>query len=130
MAKRTLSETVDPYIDALREVHNDKRTMKDGKRVLSVLIRDLSGMALIVDKILRDHGVQPRRRMGRHARADEREEQQWFDLDCYMTTLQLHDIDGMTWTAAFERAAEELRVAPETVRKAHSRGKKALASRR
>jgi hypothetical protein len=130
MGKPTLSETVEPYIDALCQIRDDKRTVNDGKRVLRVLIRDLSGMAFIVDQILRDHGVRPKRRMGRHARTDERRSQFWFDHDCYMTTLQLHDIDGMTWTAAFEKAAEELKVAPETVRKAHSRCKKLLASRR
>jgi hypothetical protein len=107
-------------IEELLKVHKD-----DEDRVLG-------GEALKLARLLEDfltYESNAGKRMGRHARAAEREKQKWFDSLCHKTVEQFHS-QGTTWTAAFEKAAEQLNVAPETVRKANSRGKKAQASRR
>lgn len=125
--RKSLEEDAEQYIEALWQIHDNTQDTV-AKRYVRMLARDLKGMALIVDTVLRDHAVKPKSRMGRHARATEREQQVSFDLDCYMTTELLRH-DNLTWEKAIAAVAEDLHVAPETVRKARSRAKKVLSAR-
>jgi hypothetical protein len=67
------------------------------------------------------------RRMGRHARAEVREEQLDFQRFCHMRVQQLRS-EKVKWTAAFEQCGDEQGISGEHVRRLYSREKNRLAS--
>jgi hypothetical protein len=120
MPKKTLPplrEVADAYIDALWELHDDRRCDAGSKKHLRTLIRDLMGMSCIVDKILEDCGVKPHTRMGRHAQLPQREDQLYLDFQCWQQCHVMHDgPQHMSWDDAYRAVGKEVYLGPDAVK--------------
>ncbi len=114
---KSLREDADDYIDALWKIHDDRRCNTVSKKHVHTLIRELTGMACIVDKVLEDFGVQPQSRMGRHAPLSEREDQLWLDFQCWQRSHEFHDRPpGMSFDEAYAAVGKEVNLGPEAVK--------------
>lgn len=103
---KALRDIIAEHLALLREVGSDESTSLADR--LQELSRD-------IDQLL---AARPTSTRGRHARATERRKQFNFDLSCYLSVEFFHR-DGMTWTDAYEKVAEDFHVALETVRNRH-----------
>ena len=126
--KKSLSEDVGKYLEALQRIYCDSRCSVEDKRKLRMLYNDLSGMARIVDQVLQDFGVEPTAKMGRHARPDQKEWQHGVDaMFAGLLESHWHGSDGrrrMSFTTASEYAGELLAASGKTARNAYFRHKR------
>lgn len=114
------------HVGILREVYQKKQELLAARKAIEwarLFNLRIETIGWAIDAVLNERP----KKMGRHAREQERDIQFASDFDRWAKAEFAH-ASGLTWTDAFEKAGADVHASSEAVRKSHAKIKKALTS--